>query len=202
MRCISTIMLLGTLSLTAYAGPITYELVGVTFADGATATGSFTFDADAGTPCSGGSLVCGVYSNIDIVTTQGSGPIPAATFTLACFQDVPTCTGLPPNSTGLLLLSSNATDQTGLPALAFSFSGPPSTPPSGLSDAGGVFDVSGSSVGLGLEGLCVDATCSSPSLTNPVVAGLVATPEPSTMLVLGASLGILGLFARLRLGWE
>ena len=39
-------MLLCTCSLAAQAAPITYTLTGVTFTDGTSATGSFTFDAD------------------------------------------------------------------------------------------------------------------------------------------------------------
>jgi hypothetical protein len=192
MRGISTIMLLGALSLTA--GPITYNLIGVTFNDGGTASGSFTFDADAGIPCSGGGPVCGVYSNIDIVTTTGSS-VTGATYTFACGQDVPSCTGVPPNSTEVLLLTSNAADQTGLQGFALFFTGVGVAPPGGLSDAGGGFDVSNSSssVGAGSEALCVDAACS--GATTPArstVAGQVS-PEPSSGLLLGASLGMLGL---------
>ena len=40
----------------AKALPVTWYLNGVVFNDGGTASGSFNFDPDAGTPCSTGSV--------------------------------------------------------------------------------------------------------------------------------------------------
>ena len=51
----------------AYAIPVTWQLQGVVFTDGGTATGSFVFAADAN-----------VYSDISITTTAGMS-LPGAT---------------------------------------------------------------------------------------------------------------------------
>lgn len=140
-----------------------------------------------------------MYSDIDITTTAGGG-LPAETFLYACGADVPSCTGLIPDSTEVLLLTSVAVDQTGLPAIAFFFTGVGGFPPAGLTDAGGTFDVSASSDSVGAveEGLCNDAVCTGPSGPTVVsTSGVVGTPEPSSALLLGASLAGLGLL-RLR----
>jgi hypothetical protein len=176
-------------------------LNGVTFGGGGAASGFFTFDADAGVPCSTGALTCGVFSNVDIVTTTGAG-VTGATYTEVCGENVATCTGVLPNSTEVLFLTSTAANQTGLQAIAFFFTGVASVPPAGLSDSGGTFDVSNSSLNVGAvqEASCLDASCGSP--TPPErgsVAGTVSsTPEPSSALLLaGAALAWLGL-ARFR----
>jgi hypothetical protein len=158
----------------ASAAPTTYELVGVVFNDGGTATGYFTFDPDAGTPCSLGVSPCGRYSNVNIVTTAGSARA-GATYTFVCGQDVPTCTGVIPDSTQALNLTSSATNQTGLPGLALFFTGVGAVPPAGLGNAQS-YDISNSSlsVGAGQEASCGNATCSFPAApARDTVAGTV-----------------------------
>lgn len=204
MRLTAAVFALFTLALSAPAEPITWTLSGVTLQDGVTASGSFTFDADAGTACSTGTSPCGTYSSIDIATTAGGG-LSAETYLYACGEDVPTCTGVSPDSTEVLLLTSSAANQSGLPGLALFFTGSGATPPAGLTDAGGTIDVSNSSssVGVVVEGICNDAACSAPSspevssTAGSVVA--VTTPEPSYTMLVGvclASLGLIGFYRR------
>jgi hypothetical protein len=172
------------LASTASAEPVLWDLSGVTLFDGGSVTGSFDFDADAGTPCSTAALTCGLYSNIEITTTAAS-PFGANTFMYACGQDVASCTAVSPNSTEVLLLTSNASDQDGLPGLALFFTGVSVNPPGGLSDSGGTFDISDSSFEVGAveEGFCNNPACSAPVSPTGSVAGTVvaATPEPSSL---------------------
>src|ERR1051326_2147724 len=94
----------------ALAIPITWNLSGVTFADGGTASGSFVYDADTN-----------VYSFVNVTTTNGSSRT-GATYHFVCGQDVPTCTGVNPATSGIYLnLTSNAANQTGLPAFSVAF---------------------------------------------------------------------------------
>lgn len=139
----------------ANAAALTWYLNGVQFDDGGTANGSFNFDPDAGTPCSTGALPCGVFSDVNITTTDGltrSG----ATYQLVCGQDVLTCTGVSPNSTQTLNLTTTAADQTGMPGFALFFTGVGGGPPDGLTDFGGTIDLSNSSssAGAGQEASC------------------------------------------------
>jgi hypothetical protein len=66
-------------------------------------------------------------------------------------------------------------------------------PPSGLTDAGGIIAVI-DSTGFVQEAVCADAACSAPG--KPVLGGIAGTvesvPEPSSLLVAGASLAWLG----------
>ncbi len=121
MRTTLTILAVLTLALTASAMPVTWTLTGIVLNGGvATATGSFTFDADAGTACSTTLSPCGTFSNVDITTSLGGG-LPAETFLYTCGTDVPTCTGASPDSTEALFLTSTNPNQTGMVALAFFF---------------------------------------------------------------------------------
>ena len=189
MRSIAYAMFaLLALSQTALAVPVTWTLDDVTLQDGVTASGSFVFNADTDT-----------YSSVDITTTAGGG-LSAETFLFTCGQDVPTCTGVSPNSTEALFLTSSAANQTGLAGIAFFFTGAGGVPPAGLTDAGGTVDVSNSSSSVGFvqEAICLDASCSSPESPSVVVtAGSVVAstgvPEPSSVLLLGAALLGLGL---------
>jgi hypothetical protein len=202
MRFSRAVFALLALALSASAGPLTWTLNGVTLSGGVTASGSFTFNPDAGTPCTTGDSPCGAFGNIDITTTAGGG-LPAETFLYACGEDVASCTGLSPNSTQVLFLTSNAANQNGLAAIAFFFTGVGGVPPAGLTDAGGTIDVSNSNETIGAveEALCADAACSGPSSPDlGSVAGSVtasAVPEPSSALLAVASLAGLGL-VRLR----
>ena len=154
-------MLAVSLVSSVNAFPIAYTLVGVHFNDGGTASGSFIYDP-----------VTNVYSNVNIVTTTGSIRS-GATYTFVCGQDVPTCTGVSPNSEQLLNLTTADANQTGEPGFALFFTGVGSTMGLGTATQ---FDISNSSlsVGAGQEATCLDAACSQP--TNPsrvTVAGFV-----------------------------
>jgi len=147
----------------ANANPVTWYLQGVVFDDGGKASGYFTFDAEAGTPCSLGLglfVPCGVYSNVHITTTSGTART-GATYTSVCGQDVPSCTGLAPNSTQVLNLTTTDSDQTGEPGFAIYFTAAGLVPPAGLNDLGGAFDLSNFvNTGVGEESTCIDAACS------------------------------------------
>lgn len=145
MRPTCTIFSLLALALAASAMPVNWTLSGVTLNDGVTVNGTFTFNPDSGTACTGGTTPCGTYSNVDITTTTGGG-LAGTTFLDVCETDVPSCTGLSPDSTEVLFLTSNAANQTGLLAIAFFFTGVGAFPPAGLTDAGGIIDVSNSSL--------------------------------------------------------
>jgi hypothetical protein len=178
-----SVLILISLSLTASAGPLLWTLEGVTFAGGGTASGSFDFNADTG-----------LYSNVDITTTTGGG-VTGATYLFTCGQDVPACTGVVPNSTEALFLTSNAANQSGLPAIAFFFTGIGGVPPQGLTDLGGTIDISNSSLSVGdvHEALCNDSACDAPAgAFRDSNAGTVATPEPSSALLVGMTLMLLG----------
>jgi hypothetical protein len=167
--CLLTLILL---SSAANASVLTWYLNGVKFDDGGTASGSFNFDPDAGTPCSTGATPCGRFSNVSITTTTGSTRT-GATYTFVCGQDVPTCIGVSPDSAGVLTLTSTAANQTGMPAFALFFTGG-GGPPQGLTDFGGTIDVTNN----GLEASCVDAACSAPTPpTRVTVAGVVGSSE-------------------------
>jgi hypothetical protein len=94
----------------ANATPVTYVLNGARFDDGGTASGSFTYDA-----------VTNIYSNVNITTTPGTTRPTGAVYSFVCGQDDPFCTGLSPNSTQVLFLTSNAGNQNGKPSLSFFF---------------------------------------------------------------------------------
>ncbi len=106
----------GTVSAGAAATPMTWFLTGFTFADGATATGSFVFDASTHS-----------FSSVNIATTT-------ATRTGATYNTL--STGLIPDATGALFDTSVAPNQTGLPGFSMFFSSP-------LTGAGGTSTVTG-----------------------------------------------------------
>lgn len=180
-------------AVTADASPIVWTLNSVALNDGGTATGTFTFDPDAGTPC-GSFGPCGTYSSVHIVTTNGSSRA-GATYSFVCGESVSACTGVSPDSTEVQFLTSNAANQTGDSALALFFTGIGVFPPGGLTDDGGTIDISGSSSAVGIvsEASCANAACSLPSGSSRAsVDGTVsAVPEPTTWLLLLGALGIL-----------
>lgn len=118
-------------------------------------------------------------------------------------RNVAACTGVTPDSTEVLFLASNASNQAGNPAIAFFFTGVGVFPPQGLTDAGGSIDISGSGATAGIvnEANCSNASCTAPS--NPSrssVSGTVtgsAVPEPATWLLLTAGFALMASF-RLR----
>lgn len=181
------------LAAAAPATPITWVLNGVTLSDGGTANGSFAFDPDAGTAC-GSASPCGVYSHVQITTTNGSSRTGAA-YSFVCGQDVASCNGVSPDSTEVMFLTSTSANQTGNSALALFFTGIGALPPRGLTDSGGTLDISNSSGSVGSvdEGACAGAACSMPG--NPVrfsTAGTVtAVPEPAAWLLSLAGLALI-----------
>jgi hypothetical protein len=167
-----------------------YQLIGVTFNDGGTASGTFVFDPNAGTPCSTAASPCGRYSNVNITTTTGSART-GAVYSYVCGQDVPSCTGVTPNSTNALYLTTSAANQTGLPALALFFTGVGAVPPAGLG-SGASFNISNSSLAVGAaqEGTCVDAACSAPTTpTRTTVAGQVIVVALQTNYAANLNIG-------------
>jgi hypothetical protein len=187
-RLIAGVLSLMCLAVAASADPVTWVLADVTFDDGGTASGMFTFDPDAGTACSTGMSPCGTYSAVDITTTMGTSRT-GATYSFVCGQDDAACTVVTPDSTEVLFLTSASTDQTGNPGLALFFTGAGLYPPQGLGDQTNVtIDISNSSssVGAGQEGTCPDPGCSSPGspLRATVTGELYAIPEPTTGVLL------------------
>ena len=162
----------------ASAVPINWHLQGVTFDDGGTASGSFTFDAAGGG-----------YSNVNIVTTSGavrSGD----SYIAVCGTDVPSCNGLSPSNFSVLFLSSVATDQTGAPAFALNFGAP-------LTDLGGMIPIE-----FSIEASCDSPSCSAPddNLPGRLASGFVTTavPEPVSGGILLSGLGAMFALRRRR----
>ena len=103
IKIIQMLVVICALSFAAEASSIIWN-VNVTFGDGGTATGTFDFDADAGTPCTSTNTPCGVYSNVNIVTTTGTS-VTGVTYTTVCgVGGVTSCTGVSPDSTEVLFL--------------------------------------------------------------------------------------------------
>ena len=181
-RFVAILIVVGALSLTVSATPIFWTLQSVSFDDTGTASGNFTYDADAGAN--------GTYSSINITTTAGSS-LPGTTYTFFC-DGVVNCTGLVPNSTEVLFLNTDPSlSLTGTLGLAFGFN-------SALTDAGGVVSLGGF-----IEGTCTDKVCSSETTPERnLVSGDVSgqappVPEPSTLLLAGTAALAFG-FRRLR----
>ncbi len=201
MNCIRLFIVASVLSLSATATPLTWYLDGVTFVDGGSASGSFVFDADAGAPC--GTLVhCGLFSNVNIVTTSGSG-MSGAVYTVVCGTDLASCGAGSPDFTQVVFLTSTSPDQSGQPFLQFIFSQDGISGGGGLTNLGGTVDISGQDVTGGVvnEMTCFDGNCAQPnfpfrfSITGSVEAE--AVPEPSSALLAGGAAALFGLM-RLR----
>src|SRR5262249_17752869 len=150
--------------ITAYATPVTWVFTGVTLSDGAIINGSFVFDPDAGVQCSTGASPCGAYSGVSITTTTGTSRT-ATTYPNLSGASAPGCTGASPDSTEVLFLTSNAANQTGLPALAVFFTGAGAVPPAGLTNAGGSVNISNANLSVGVvqEANCIDSACTAPA---------------------------------------
>jgi hypothetical protein len=194
MRAAKSFFVLLVFGMTAAAGPITWTLSGVSLPDGSTASGSFTFDFDAGpADCSTGFVPCGSFSNVDITTTSGSDP--AETYTAICQYPCEVAEA-PADALGVggpdqyeVTFQTASPDSDGFPSLDLQFGG------AGLTDAGGSVPLTGLT-----EAFCTDETDCSANLALLVSSGGsveagVAAPEPSCAPVLGIVLGAV-FFAR------
>ena len=157
----------------ALADGITWNLSGVTFDDGGTASGSFVYDA-----------VTNMYSDIMVKTTTGA-VLTGATY--MSFSDI----GLP-SDTGFLFGPNSSSDLTGASFLMWLFDAP-------LTNLGGIVQVSTPPPNDSIEALCGDASCSDSAATFRTVTGgevvgtAVTTPEPSTFSLVG--MGLVALLA-------
>ena len=153
----------------ALADGITWNLSGVTFDDGGAASGSFVYDA-----------VTNTYSAINVTTTTGT------TLTGATYTSLSDVVGS--SDTGFLFGPNNG-DLTGASFLMWLFDAP-------LTNFGGIVQVSLPPPSDSIEALCTNSDCttfSSRSVTGGEVIGAVATPEPSTFLLVG--MGLVALLA-------
>ena len=164
----------------AQAVPISWTLASVMFDDGGTASGSFVFDADTS-----------VYSLIGITTTAGTTLTSGTTYT----DEHPFYVG---GSLQSLVMLDSLPAALGVRALQLPFLVP-------LTNAGGTVTLGGLT-GFG-EGICgaVIAFCSSVSASLPfrfisgeVVGTQASVPEPSTLLLLGTGLAMVGVRYRRR----
>ena len=158
----------------AHATPVTWTLEGVTFDDGATATGSFVFDADTG-----------VYSGIDI-TTAGGSVLPGATYTAYDIGSTPRDSGFGANELGFTAAGDFLLDINGL---------------SSFTDAGGTVTIGNPTGFTSAEGACVEDGCTMFFIDRDIVSGTLsgsATPEPASWALMLVGFGGLGAVLRSR----
>jgi hypothetical protein len=151
----------------ASADGITWDLSGVTFDDGGTASGSFVYDAAANT-----------YSSINIITTSGT-TLAGATYTSLSLLASSSDTGF--------LFGASSGDLTSTSVLFFLFD-------ASLTNSGGIVQVSLLPPNDSIEAFCTNSDCSafsSRSVTGGELVGTVVTPEPAAILLLGMGLIIL-----------
>ena len=148
----------------ASADQVTWDLSGVTFSDGGTASGSFVYNADTNT-----------VSSVDFTTTAGGS------FGGATYAGVDP--GFGPSATDIVFVTdSSLLDFTGTPVLQMIFA-------SALTDLGGTILLSGTG-----EGVCANIGCTSGIESRIITGGEVfSAPEPSSLLLLGMGMfGLVG----------
>ena len=156
----------------ASADGITWDLSGVTFDDGGTASGSFVYDALTNT-----------YTPGDITVTTTAGTL----LTGATYTSLSACCGS--SDTGLTL-GPNVSDFTNTPLLFLLFSAP-------LTNAGGTIQLSFGFADTDFdsaEDFCTNSDCSEFSMrfvTGGEVVGSPAVPEPSSISLLIGGLIVL-----------
>jgi hypothetical protein len=177
---IAKLMLIALSSGAAFAAPIHWTLNGVTFADGGTASGGFTYDATTNT-----------YSAINITTTT------VGTFTGHTYVAVHPAFSAA--TAAVTLTTSSFT--TGTPFFFLTYNTP-------LSNAGGTVTLTtGSDPGFdSSEGLCSNAGCTGPAPpTRLVTAGSLvgtSTVPPATVPTLsGSGLALIGILLAIAGAW-
>jgi hypothetical protein len=164
---IPTLLIFCTLySISANATPVVWNLSGVTFEDGGTASGSFTYDADTGT-----------YSAISISTTAGTA------ITIAMDYDVTNAGCLTLDEIICFLNVADGPDYTDDLGVTFAWLGTP------LTNAGGTVTLTG-----GREYTCENATCATVGAPLRLLdAGSITTnPAAPTYSVGGTVSGLTG----------
>jgi len=145
-----TLVLIAALSTAGSATALTWTLTGVTFGDGGTAFGSFSYDATGG-----------AYGAVDIVTSPGSS-LGGATYQFVSG-------GFTPSDTRVLFVTTGSADETSAEGLALFFS-------SQLTNSGGTVSLSLSEEATCADPACFSPAAP----TRLTTAGSVTTtPEPS-----------------------
>lgn len=157
----------GVVPLAGRTAPLVWTLSGVTFNDGGTASGFFTFDASTLT-----------YSGIAVATTAGTTRGAASYAFSSPVSD----------ATTLLMFTTNpASDQTGLPAFGLAFG-------SSLTNAGGTSSIVGSIEATCTTATCIG---NPPTTQRFVTAGSVTTLSVPAMppWLMAATTLLVGLIA-------
>jgi hypothetical protein len=166
VRTLMALLVLGIFPLSAQAAPITWNLLGLTFADGGSAFGSFAFDA-----------TLNQYSAVDVTTTTGSSRSGAH------FEAV--SNGVPPGPTGVLFVTSTALNLSGTPGLALFFL-------PALTNAGGTSPLSFAQEGTCGDAGCTFPVVPQRFLASGSVTTQSGTvPEPASALLFGFGLSLL-----------